>query len=128
MKITKAHHNEFLKTLSEVEREKNYDELRCWNSKFKVHECPAIPEGKLPERPHKENLKSVKDFLISTETKNNRVLRIMEECVKENEEKQKAAEASVGPVVRQYKNISGLSEKLLAKVNKNFIRRFLIMD
>ena len=127
IKITKTHHNEFLKTLNEVEREKNYDELRCWNSKFKVHEVPAIPEGKLPERPHKENLKSVKDFLALNESKTTRVLKIMEECVKENEQKEKAAIQPVEQVVRQYKNITGISEKLLAKVNKNFFKHKLII-
>jgi len=119
LRITKAHHAEFLKTLSEGERRKNYDEERCWNSKFKVHDCPAIPEGKMPARPHKENLKSVKEFLQHSETKDSRVRRIMEETVRAQEEKAAAAAAAAAeskPVVRQFRNISGLSDKLLSMV------------
>ncbi len=113
IRITNNHHNEFLKTLPEVEREKNYDELRCWNSKFKVHECPTLLEGKLPERPHRENLSTIKDFLMLSDNKQNRVTKIMEEIVKENE--LKAQVPTSGPI-QQQKNVSGLSEKLLAKV------------
>lgn len=100
--------------MGEAESRKNYDEERCWNSKFKVHDCPAIPEGKLPEKPHRENLKSIQDFLLSSETKDSRVKKIMEETLKAREAN---AVPEPAPVERQFKNISGVSEKLLAKVS-----------
>ena len=67
----------------------------------------------MPARPHKENLKSVKEFLQLSETKDSRVKRIMEETVRAQEEKP-AVESK--PVVRQFRNISGLSDKLLSMV------------
>jgi hypothetical protein len=68
----------------------------------------------MPARPHKENLKSVKDFLQLSENKESRVRRIMEETVRAQEEKSTIVESK--PVVRQFRNITGLSDKLLSMV------------
>lgn len=120
LELTKKHHAEFVKKLSPEEAAKNYEQERCWNSKFKVHECPPIPEGKLPSRPHKENLMSVQDFLQTSEIKDKRVKQIMEECLKKQEEKPAAAI----PVSTPQKNVMGISEKLLAKVKKSFVNDY----
>jgi len=113
VEITKGHHKKFLETLEPYERNINYDIEKCWNSKFDVHNCPPIPEAKLPVKPHHEGAQSIHEFLKSNEIQNNRTKAAIEEIIRKIDEKPKVFPTVPG---KEKKGIAGISEKLLEKV------------
>jgi len=108
LEVTKKHHLEFLKSINAEKYEKKYERQRCWDSRFRVNECPPVPEDKLPDRPDQEPVVTVEEFLREAEIKNRRVKQAMEEAVKKAEKDQAKKFCQ--------KNKSGISEKILLKV------------
>ena len=74
-----------------------------------------IPEKELPPKPNQAPVEKLKDFLEKSQLKNKQLMEIMKETALKSDQKPDLLENSV-EVLNLKK--SGLSETLLAKVNR----------